>query len=204
MADLGAVKQALFFAMMVVVPYVAHRLRRSGAARAAKEYPALATKLGLSRRDPIEGGVGPLSGELDGHRVYVDPDDRPRIVVYTRAEPPIVLRTFEHEKRAPAGMVAVAPKGVPSGFLKDAYAAAPLAPLLDARADELAALLRPFVERWPRTVSHLSITPERLECALDFGRPSHIPPEVVEALLPAAISLVRFFESLRTARPESG
>jgi hypothetical protein len=196
MADLGSIKQALFFAMMVVVPYVAHRLRRSGAARAAKEYPALATKLGLSRRDPPAGGIGALSGEMGGHRVFVDPDERARIVVYTRSAPQIVLRTFEHEKRVPAGMVAVRPEGAPSGFLRDSFAGEAIAPALKARADQLAACLRPFAERWPRTVSHLSITPERLECALDFGRPSHIPPDVVEALLPAAVALVRFLESL--------
>jgi hypothetical protein len=196
MADLGSIKQALFFAMMVVVPYVAHRMRRSGAARAAREYPALATKLGLSRRDPPAGGIGALSGELGGHRVFVDPDERARIVVYTQANPQIVLRTFEHEKRVPSGMVAITLDGAPPGFLKDAYAAPSIAPALDARAAELTGLLRPFAERWPRTVSHLSITPERLECALDFGRPSHIPAEAVEALLPAAVAVVRFLESL--------
>jgi hypothetical protein len=116
--------------------------------------------------------------------------------VYTRTDPQVVLRTFEHEKRVPAGMVAVTPDGVPPGFLKDAYAAAAIAPALEKRTEELARLLRPFAERWPRAVSHLSMTPERLECALDFGRPSHIPADVVEALLPAGIALVRFFESL--------
>jgi hypothetical protein len=198
MADLGSIKQVIIFAMMVIVPYVAHRLRRSGAARAAREYPALATKLGLSRREPPSGGVGSLSGEMGGHRVFVDPDERARIVVYTRTDPQIVLRSFEHEKRVPAGMVAVAIAldGAPTGFLKDAYAKETLAPVLKARASELARLFRPFAERWPRTVSHLSITPERLECALDFGRPSHIPPDVVETLLPAAIALVSFLESL--------
>ncbi len=196
MADLGSIKQALFFAMMVVVPYVAHRMRRSGAARAAKEYPALATRLGLSRRDPAAGGIGALSGEMGDHRVFVDPDERPRIVVYTRSDPQILLRTFEHEKRVPPGMVAVRLGNVPLGFWKDAYAAQAIAPALETRTDELARLVRPFAERWPRTVSHLSITPERLECALDFGRPSHIPADVVETLLPAAVAVVRFLESL--------
>ena len=196
MADLGSIKQALFFAMMVVVPYVAHRLRRSGAARAARDYPALATKLGLSRREPTPGSVGALSGEIGGHRVFVDPDERARIVVYTRTDPQLVLRTFEHEKRVPVGMVAVAPRGLPANFLKDAYAGEAIAPALEARAEELTRLLQPFAQRWPRTVSHLSVTPERLECALDFGRPSHIPPDVVEELLPAGIALVSFLESL--------
>jgi hypothetical protein len=50
-------------------------------------------------------------------------------------------------------------------------------------------------------VSHLSITPERLECAFDFGRPSHIPGDVVESLLPAGIALVRFLESLDEKGP---
>src|SRR5262249_31319893 len=157
---------------------------RSGASRAAKEYPALAAKLGLSRREAGKGGSGALSGEFDGYRVFVDPDERPRIVVYALAEPQIVLRTYEHEKRAPAGMVAVNPRGVPSGSLRDVYAAAAIGPVLAARGEELGKLLRPFAERWPRMVSHLSITSERLECALDFGRPSHIPPDVVELLLP--------------------
>jgi len=164
-----------------------------------RKYPALAAKLGLSLRDAAGSGTGTLTGEVDGYRVFVDPDDRARIVVYTRAEPQIVLRTYSHEKRVPAGMVAVTPEGLPNGFLRDAYAGQTIAPVLHARDAELGALLRPFAERWPRTVAHLSVIPERLECALDFGRPTHIPPEVVEALLPAAISLLRFLESL----PES-
>ena len=162
-------------------PGTTRRWRRSSASHAASRRPAAS---------------GRFSGEIDGHRVFVDPDERARIVVYTRIQPQAVLRTFEHEKRVPAGMIAVMLDGVPPGFWKDAYAAPAIAPALEARSGELGALVRPFAERWPRTVSHLSVTPERLECALDFGRPIHIPPEVVETLLPAAIALVRFFESL--------
>jgi hypothetical protein len=113
-----------------------------------------------------------------------------------------VLRTFEHEKRIPDGMVSVTtPARVANRFFKDCYASEELVPALVEREGELATLLRPFTERWPRNLSHLSLTPERLECAVDFGRPSHISKEVVEVLLPASVALVRFVESLEKPEP---
>jgi len=197
MADIEDVKRVAFFALMVIGPYVMHRMRRTGAARASREYPALARELGLSLRAAEPGRIGALSGDYDGYRVFVDPDDRARIVVYTHTEPRVVLRTFEHEKRVPNELVsATTPNRVAERFFKDCYAAEDVAHALAERAGELEPLLRPFAERWPRTVRHLSITPERLECELDFGRPTHIPEDVVKALLPAAVALLRFVESL--------
>jgi hypothetical protein len=199
MADIEDAKRSFFLVLMIVGPYVMHRLRRSGASRAKKDYPALAEKLGLSLRSAEGARIGVLSGDQDGYRVVVDPDDRPRIVVYCRAEPPVILRTFEHEKRVPAGMIAMTTPGrVANRFFKDCYAEPELGAALAEREDELDALLRPFSDRWPRNLVHLSITSERLECALDFGRPNHISREVVEVLLPASVSLVRFVESLKT------
>jgi hypothetical protein len=202
--DLEKLRDALPIGLLMLLgSYVAAKRRQSGAARAAKEYPALAQKLGLSLRAAEPGRIGALTGEYDGYRVFVDPDDRARLVVYFRTAPRVVLRTYEHEKRAPAGMVAVMTPGrVPNRFFKDCYASAQIAATLSEREPALEALLRPFTERWPRNIAHVSITPERLECAVDFGRPSHISTEVIEVLLPASIALVRFIESGEKSPPD--
>ena len=191
-----------FGLLMLFGRYVAARLRQSGAARATKEYPELASKLGLALRGAGAGRTGALSGEYRGYRVFVDPDERPRIAVYFGLAPQVFLRTYEHEKRAPPDTTPFSTRhDSVDRYFKDRYAAPAIAGVLRERADELAALLRPFSEQWVARVAHLSITPERLECALDFGRPTHIPREAVEALLPAAVELVRFIESAEKTSP---
>src|ERR1041384_3794803 len=102
MADAGdLLRGGTIGLLMALGSYLALKARQSGAARAAKEYPALATKLGLTHRAKDPGRIGALAGDYDGYRVFVDPDERPRIAVYFREEHRLYLRTYEHEKRAP-------------------------------------------------------------------------------------------------------
>lgn len=185
-----------FGLFMLLGRYAAAKWRQSGAARASKEYPELASKLGLTLRAAGAGRTGALSGEYGGYRVFVDPDERPRIAVYFASTPKIFLRTYEHEKRAPADTAPFSTRhDSVDRYFKDRYASPAIAGALRDHGEELAERIRPFSEQWAPRVAHLSITPERLECALDFGRPAHIPREAVEALLPAAVELVRFIES---------
>ena len=189
-----------FGLFMLFGRYVAAKLRQSGAARAIKEYPELASKLGLTHRPAGGGRIGALSGEHAGYRVFVDPDEHPRIAVYFARAPQLFLRTYEHEKRPPADTASFSTQNDSvDRYFKDRYAAPGVASALRERAGELAALLRPFSGQWAARVAHLSITPERLECALDFGRPAHIPRDAVESLLPAAVELVRFLENAGNA-----
>jgi hypothetical protein len=196
MADLGAILRAAPIGLLMLIgSYVASKRRQSGAARATKEFPELAAKLGLTARAAAAGKIGALAGDYQGFRVYVDPDDRPRVVVYFARAAEVTLRTFEHEKRPPPGMVSFTTGNTAvDRFFKDRYAEESLASRIAKHADELAKLLEPFTLRWARNVEHLSITPERVECAVQFGRPTHIPPEAAESLLVAAAALARFLE----------
>jgi hypothetical protein len=197
MADIGDVLRAAPIGLLMLIgSYLAAKRRQSGAARAAKEYPELASKLGLSLRTSDTGRIGKLSGEYAGYRVFVDPEERPRIVMYFNEAPQVYLRTYEHEKRSPPDTVSFSTQNdTVDRYFKDRYAAPALGRALRERAGEFEALIGPFTGRWAARIAHLSITPERLECALEFGRPPHIPREAVESLLRGAADLVRFIES---------
>src|SRR5262249_10301003 len=78
MADLESIlKAAPIGLLMFFGTYLATKRRQSGRARAAKELPELARQLGLESRAAAPGSLGALSGDYDGYRVYVDPDERP-------------------------------------------------------------------------------------------------------------------------------
>jgi len=205
MADLETILRAAPIGLfMLFGSYLAAKRRQSGKARAAKELPELAQRYGLVARAAEPHRIGALTGNYEGYDVFVDPDERPRIVVYYASAPAVALRTYEHEKRIPFGMVSlVTGNAVVDRFFKDRYAAPGRAAALHEAAATFASLLEPFGGRWTRNVAHLSITAERLECALEFGRPSHIPREAVESLLPAAVALARFVEKAeKTGTPD--
>jgi hypothetical protein len=204
MADLATVlKAAPIGLLMLLGSYVASRRRKSGWSRAAKEFPALADRLGVTfRAPPSPTRIGTLRGTFRGYDVFVDPDDRPRLVVYFGSAPPVILRTFELEKRVPSGMQRLETQNpLVDRFFKDRYVAPESADELSDCAGEFETRIVPFAVKWRNKVTQVSITPERLECEFDFGRPLHLPPEVVEELLPEAVELSRFLES-RTLPPE--
>ena len=105
MADFSSAVRPVIGLLMLFGSYLLARGRKTGRQRAIREAPALAARLGLEHRTPGDPSVvGSMRGSHRGREVFVDADERPRIVVYFAEAPPVVLRTFEHEKRAPAGM----------------------------------------------------------------------------------------------------
>ena len=188
--------------LMLVGSYVASRRRKSGQARAAQEFPETAKRLGLEFRAPSQPGrIGVLHGRFRSYEVFVDPDERPRIVVYFSRQPAVVLRTYEHEKRIQAGMVRLDTGSTfLNGLFKDRYASAELVEALvgnsSARVLDLETRVRKITEALGKNLAHLSVTPERVECGLEFGRPAHIPGERVAMLVPEVVELVRFLEEV--------
>jgi hypothetical protein len=179
---------------MFVGTYIGMRRRKSGWARARASFPEVARTLGLTHRAPSSAtGIGTLKGEHGGFEVFVDPDDRPRIVVYLRTAPRLILRSFEHEKRTPEGMVrlGLGPRG---GFVREAYASPEVAARLERQGDAVTRALEPFAVTFRDRVKDFSVTPERVECAFDFGRPPHVSVEAVLSLVPAATALARLVE----------
>jgi hypothetical protein len=195
--DLGAILRAAPIGLLMLFgSYMAARRRKSGHRRATQEFPLLARELGLEFRAPSDPNhIGSLRGRYQDHSVFVDPDDRPRVVVYFDPPPAVVLRTYEHEKRTPNGMVRFETRNAAiDRFFKDSYSSPAGAVRLAADADAFEAALRPFTVTHRGRLAHLVITPERVECALDIVRPAHIPPETLRELLPAAVALARFLE----------
>jgi hypothetical protein len=83
---------------------------------------------------------------------------------------------------------------VGSGFFKDRFASPEVGEHLAAVAPELEAALQPFKARYPRVLQQLAVTPERIECTLDFGRPPHLTVDTVLELVPAIVRLARLIE----------
>lgn len=187
--------------LMLVGSYVASRRRKSGWTRASRALPEVAKRLGLDFRAPSEPGrIGVLRGSLRGYDVFVDPDERPRVVVYFTREPALILRTYEHEKRVPAGMVRIdAGTASSNALFKDRYGSPDLAASLAGRGGDVEALVQKVVADLGSHLGHLSVTPERIECAVEFGRPAHFPPEHVEALVPELVRLAELLEGLGLA-----
>jgi hypothetical protein len=205
MADLEAIlKAAPIGLFMLFGSYLAAKRRKSGHRRASAEFPGIAAELGLEFRAPSDAGrIGTLRGTYQGYDIFVDPDERPRIIVYLASAPVLALRTYEHEKRVPNGMVRFETRE-PSvdRFFKDAYASPGAAGRLIADVKGFEAAIRPFAAVHRPRLAHLLVTAERLECALDIARPAHIPPELLRELLPAAIALARFLEERAAPRAE--
>lgn len=191
MADLAsALRAAPIGLLMLLGTYLAARRRRNVAARAVVEMPEVARRLGLEFRPPsAPGNIGGLRGTHRGHEVFVDADDRPRIVVYFAEPPPFILRTYEHEKRTPGGMERFDfRRPLLDGFFKERYGepdAVDRLLLRAARLDPAVQALAALADR----VAHVSITPERIECAFAFGRPNHVPAHVTEELVPVLTAM---------------
>ncbi|HVU04188.1 MAG TPA: hypothetical protein VHE30_20665 [Polyangiaceae bacterium] len=200
---LNLVRASIGF-LMAFGTYYAARRRKTGAGRARTEFPALAARLGLAHRPPADSrGIGSLRGTYEGHEVFVDPDDRPRVVVYLRGEPQILFRSFIVEKRTPANWVRIeSGDSWLDGYLKDRYASTDAARALRPHHPELAVKIRRIVDGHLAQNPQLSVTAERIECALDFGKPAHLPADAVERLLPDLEELAELLEEAAGARPE--
>jgi hypothetical protein len=167
--------------------------RRAGNQQATKQYPALATRLGLTHRPSrYEKGVGTLSGEFRGFDVVVDPDEQRRIVVKFRGQPRIDLRSYDIPTPPPQGMGTLFSRDKQfDAFFKTRHVGSDE----QARLEELprpSELLAPF--RHVRELKQLSMTASGVSAVFDFGNPPHIPADVVEGLLPAMVELARLIE----------
>ena len=90
----------MFVGMLFAVLRRGARFRQT-----ARAFPALGNRLGLQFKPAAHAGsIGTLSGELRGHRVFIDPDDQRRITVRFAEEPSVDLRNYEQPPRAPRGM----------------------------------------------------------------------------------------------------
>src|SRR6185369_6224262 len=125
-------------------------------------------------------------GTLDGHDVFVDPDERPRLVVYLKGAPAVLLRSFELEKRIPQNMVRVETRDtVFDSAFRERFASPSIAEKMRERASELGAAIQRVQRAHVGPLASVSVNDERIEVTLEMGRPAHVPCETVSAMLPA-------------------
>jgi hypothetical protein len=205
MPDLATILRAAPIGLLMLIgSYVAARRRKTGFQDARENYPALATRLGLTHQRPAEARrVGSMRGNFREHDAFIDPDERPRVVVYFRVAPKLALRSYDHEKRTPKGMKRVFTGATAvDAYWKDSYASSALATALRGDVAAFEHHLTLLRDIGGRALQSLSITEERLEATFDFGRPIHLPETVAERFLPVAADLVDWLEALAKAHPE--
>lgn len=179
----------LFFASMVFGLV----RRKAGHRLAAKHYPALARRLGLSHQPSrYRSGIGSLRGELAGFAVVVDPDDQRCIRLRFAGGPQVDLRSYARDTGPPHGMQTVFTRDKKfDGYFKTRWAGANERKILEG-LDDPGALLAPL--RATRELKELHVTSAGVTCVFDYGSPPYIPAQVVEDLLPALVRLARVFE----------
>lgn len=167
--------------------------RKSGHRAAARGYPDLATRLGLTYKpSSYRSGVGSLVGTYQGFVVIVDPDEQRRIRVRFEGAPAVDLRTYERDSGPPKTMRTVFTRDKRfDGFFKTRWAAERERATLES-LEEPGTLVAPF--RRLRQLKELSVTSVGVSAVFDFGNPPYIPVAIIEELLPALVALAALFE----------
>ncbi len=169
--------------------------RKAGRGLARREYPSLASKLGLRLEEPrYPGWTGKLVGQSNGRQILVDPDESSRLSVTFARPLGVDLRSYERWKRCPPGFESFTLGREWDSWLVNRFCTQGLADALyknDALTTCLAEL-RAAAEH----LSQLTIDGEKVEVVVDFGTPAHVPARVVEKLVPALIRAATILEQL--------
>jgi hypothetical protein len=185
---------ALPFGLVMFAGSVLARLRRKRQrARAERNYPALAERLGLEFEAPrYAGWVGRLRGRFEGYEVLVEPDERPRVLIHLAGNVGLDVRSYDHWRRVPDGMTSFSfgtrrlDQRLPNRFCE-----------LELQ-DHDSKLLGAEIERvllMSEALRQFTLDAKRLECLFDFGTPAVIPVAEVERFLPALVQLARQVEA---------
>lgn len=172
---------------------MAFLLRKVGRSSARREYPKLASELGLTFEPPENPRyVGRLVGEMDGFRVRIESDERARIVCYFADDPGIDVRTYVHYRRLPEGYQAFSfGNRADDEWLKTRLESVDRWPEVDKkRLGALLSTLKPHRDR----LKAFTLDRERVECVFDFGAPPYLPGSVVRQVLPQLIALLTLLQ----------
>lgn len=181
----------LMFAGMVY----AFLKRRTAHHLASRAYPELGERLGLAfKPSPYKKTIGTLTGERDGYRVFVDPDEQRKISVHFAGSPSVLLLNYRQNQRPPDDA-----ERLYSGdrefdaFFKTRYASDDVAKRLKAH-QRLGALLVDFEGTFRRELKQFNVSSSGISIVLDFGNPPYIPAAAVERLLPPLIELAKIVD----------
>lgn len=169
--------------------------RRAGHKLASRSFPKLGERLGLTyKASRYRAGIGTLVGELDGYRVFVDPDEQRKLSLHFESAPGILLRNYTQNKRPPEGLSRLV-----SGnrrfdqFFKTRYS-----------DDEVSRRIREY-RGWSKLIEQLeqdfrrelkqcNVSETGITLVLDFGNPPHMPGAAVEQLLRLLVTFASVIE----------
>lgn len=192
----GMFDGALPVGMLLFAGTVAAYLRRRwGRSKAVRDFPAVAADLGLSFVAPrYKGTVGVLTGTFSGRVVRIDPDDQRMIAVRFAGKPLVDLRSYEHGRGAPHGMVTVYSNDRNfDRYFRTRFADREIAARI-AQATAPGDMLTPLQGAGTRAIQSLSITSEGVICRVDFGTPPYIPSAALSRILPVCVALADLVE----------
>jgi hypothetical protein len=181
--------------LMFAGSLIAATRRKAGRALAQRNYPSVAKRLGLTFEPPKHpAGVGQLTGQFQGREILVQPDERPRIVVYLKGEPSIELRSYPHWKRAPEGYAAFSLGSQKlNRWLPNRYCALGAEERF-SESEPLATALAEL-QLFGAHIKQVVVEPGRLECVFDYGTPPYIPASDVAQLVPTCVRVVAEVEA---------
>jgi hypothetical protein len=149
------------------------------------------------------GGIGTLSGRLDGYRVLVDPDEQRKISLYFEKRPRVHLRNYAQNQRPPADL-----SRLYSGdkrfdaYFKTRYASESVSQRIQAHK-AWAPLIAMLETEFRRSLAQLNVSETGVTMVLDFGNPPHIPAGAVERLLRLSVSFAKVIEPSQSGEPLS-
>lgn len=164
--------------------------RKWGTQRAALDFPALASHLGLQHTAPRHaGGAGVLSGSYQGREVRIDADDQRLLKVRFRGAPRVDLRSYQHSIGVPFDMVMVYSRDRDfDRFFRTRHAAEPIAQRI-VDSEQPGRLVSAFEGPHARPLQSLTITSDGVVLRFEY-----LSAEAVRELLPACVALADLIE----------
>jgi hypothetical protein len=169
--------------------------KKWGAQRAALDFPALATSLGLQHAPPRHaGGAGVLSGTYQGRAVRIDADDQRLLKVRFHGAPRVDLRSYQHSIGVPFDMVTIYSRDRAfDRFFRTRHAAGPIAERI-VESEQAARLVSVFEGPYARPLQSLTVTSDGVVLRFEY-----ISAEAVRELLPACVALADLIEPNQSA-----
>lgn len=156
--------------------------RRSGHKSAARDFPALANRLGLTfRPSPYKSAIGRIQGDLQGRGILVDPDDLRGIRVTFGTKVALDLSLDPRRGRPRNGWM---PIDVSARRFQRRFEWAYAAPGHEGILEESMHTARVLELLDQRALKSFSINDSGIVLTFDFGNPPYLPVALVERLVP--------------------
>lgn len=178
--------------------------RRATHKLASKAFPELAARLGLIYKpSPYRGGIGTLSGVLQGYRVFVDPDEQRKVSLHFEGAPAVLLRSYAQNQRPPAelGRLYSGDRSF-DAFFKTRYADEEVAGRIQ-QYKKWRPLIAALEGEFRRELTQFNVSETGITLVVNFGNPPHIPGGAVERLLEIMVCFAAVIDPVGSASGSS-